>query len=594
MSTPESTTPTPDTKTFFENIPAPPRCTWEAAQRAIGSMMLVAPEYGLSGMWDDADHTSALFDCFSCKEINVLQLVPWENGDIKRRCFAAPPCKAREIDKAALALFNMKMKGESRRKPLKGQAEPLYQQASSNGHEPQRSEGYRIAHWYAERVGGTLRYVPRTVAWWVYEDKRWIAIAGDDPRLIHSIANDRFLLAHELLQQGHGELAQALGDPRWFREQRSSKNSDLWAGLCEAFKGEEPSPEPYLLGTPDCIVDLRTLETFPHHPKYNIRSLTGGRFRPASWEEHNAVLAARFGHVFEPHVLDAYLGLIGLALSGNAQAHRALVMVKGEEGSGKGGAVNSMSAALGARARGVEVAWFGGYPRGDIDSTGADILETQPAVLCIDEFSADAKVRIQRVLDLLGNKAEYRARHPYGRALAGRLRAQAWTTAVQVPQLKVGTGIDRRLAVLPTIGKLPPDKKNEAGGYTQELMDAILTMAVMHSPDVWKSGYEAPEGDTETKQTVLATMDPFIDWLDTALSDEYHGAPVLDVYNLARTEVDWPNEDEKSDTAMGSAISRSQRWRKDSRPSRGTDGQRARRIWLKADAGPLSQGENYA
>ena len=256
--------------------------------------------------------------------------------------------------------------------------------------------------------------------------------------------------------------------------------------------------------------------------------------------------------------------LAGLALTGLAQSHRAIVLVVGASGSGKGGAVNTIIRAFGDRGLGVPTEWLEKRGMSETDVVTADILERQPAAIAVGEMGGDSALVHRRVLSLTGNEPTG-ARRPHGPILYGTPRGQVWSTAVEVPRFPRRTGIERRLAVLPSGLELKAAEKDEAGGWAQELFDAVVTLACLAAAEVYHTGYVAPAGNGQTKAAVLADMDPLATWLDEDLPDEWHGLRIGGVLEKAKSDLADPKITAR---ALGDRVSVSKRWCK-RRPKEG-------------------------
>ena len=421
-------------------------------------------------------------------------------------------------------------------------------------------EWYEFAQWYSEKhLKGRFIYDSRAgqLAWWYFDGKVWKPLTKDDMRLLDGIGKNRYLLAQELYNQGMERIANVIARKSEWTAARADK-SDLWGGLRYELAGAAPQPQTHHLGTPLGVVDLRDGRMHPHDPKYGIRGLTGGKYRPESEPEHLVALNERFGKVFAPHTLDAYLRLIALALTGRAQSYRSVVLVIGPSGSGKGDACNVALSALGERGMGVAADWLQVNLRSEIDVTGAEMLERQPAIVKVDEVGGDTRISVSRLLSLTGN-APTSARRPHGPLISGTHGFQLWTTAVDAPQMPRHRGIERRLAVLPTLRRFTTSEIDEEGAYAPALLDAVLTLAIQYAREVYQDGYEPPEGDSQAKRDTLADMDVLAEWLED--SDNLDGMPVAEARQLAIQALDM-SEQELSPTAFGRKVSSSSKWMK--------------------------------
>ena len=439
---------------------------------------------------------------------------------------------------------------------------------------------YALGKWFGSRLVGQYLFhaTPRAPAWWRYADHVWRVLLKDDYSLTDDFTSQRYLLSKVVLEEGYRHLAESMVRDREWASQRG-RVSDFWAGLRSALRGPEPRPASHHAATPVGVVDLKTSRLLPHDPSLGIRGLTAGRYLPDQVEAHWRVLEARFGKVFTPAVLRDYVGLCGLSLTGLAQSHRAIVLIVGKSGSGKGGAVNTVVRALGDRGLGVSSDWLERRGTSDIDATTTDVLENQPAVIAVGELGGDTKLVQKRVLSLTGNEP-IASRRPHGPNLYGTVTAQVWSTAVNIPRFPRETGIERRLAVLPTLAPLDAWERDEEGGWSQDLLDAVVTLACIAAAAVYRPGYVPPAGPEEVKADVLMEMDPLSTWLE-ALPDACQGQPMMTLLERAKADLGDPKVSSK---ALGDRVAQSKRWYKDrSRVGRGFD---PMTVYLK-DAGDL-------
>ena len=445
---------------------------------------------------------------------------------------------------------------------VEGWEEEAPAESDDTPHEVRRAERLGRPPWYSlgveygNELKGQYVYVQdhREQTWWCYLDNVWRPLPSSDGRIRSRFASNRYGFAISLLKAGKRDLAiVATRDKDW--DSNRSKSSDFWVGLEQTLAGTEPQPEVHHLGTPSGVVDLKTGRLLDHDPALGIRALTRGRYLPDRVVEHWQVLHRRFANVFETGVIQDMIALCGLAMTGLAQSHRAIVMVVGPPGSGKGGAVNTVVRSLGGRAMGVRSDWVERRGANEIDSTTAEALEAQPAIIAIGELGGDTSLTHRRVLSLTGNEP-LSARRPHGPNIYGTLQAQVWSTAVEPPAFPRGTGIERRLAVLPTLRSLEDSERNEEDGWSQELFDAVVTLAALQARYVYSQGYQPPAGHQEAREAVLRDMDPLAAWLEE-LPDTFHGIAVSEVLSRAREEM---GMEKLTSTKLGRKIVASSRW----------------------------------
>ena len=196
-------------------------------------------------------------------------------------------------------------------------------------------------------------------------------------------------------------------------------------------------------------------------------------------------------------MLQDLIALCGLGMAGLAQTHRAIVLIVGPPGSGKGGPANTVVRALGDRAMGVPSAWVERRGSTEIDSTTAEALESQPAVVAIGELGSSSSLTHQRVLALTGNEP-LSARRPHASNIYGTLQARY----------------------------------------------------------VYGRGYRPPEGDAATREEVLRDMDPLTAWIED-LPDTFHGTAMSEVLTRAREDL---GMEKLSSTKLGKSVKASRRW----------------------------------
>ena len=422
--------------------------------------------------------------------------------------------------------------------------------------------------------------------WWVYEPTDpgrgipggvWRPLETDSHSLLDAIHQSRLELALELeLSEGTGGLglspnirahaAEILSTGGKWREQRVM-TSPFWTGLRLALRAPEPGgvyggrnrdgAAHYLkyINTPGGTVDLATGTLLPHSPDWGCRAVTAGRYTPELVSEHRNTFAQFFSKILAPAYQGQYLSLAGLALTGWSQSLRGLVMVKGESGSGKGGLLAALVSAFGEYARVVDSSWFS-RRIGDIDDATALMVANRVRLIAVDEVGADSRPHQSRLMSLTGDSM-LSARRPHGKTIADKFRAGVWTTAVDAPSgIAVWSGIQRRLAVLPTIAELNVADVIPGFEELQEVQDAVLTLAILAAHEVYKKGYRAPEGDIVLKRAVLAEMDPLSALLQH-LDDKWNGTPLRDLLDHIRDSMGW---DDLSLNKLGRAVRHSKVW----------------------------------
>ncbi len=201
------------------------------------------------------------------------------------------------------------------------------------------------------------------------------------------------------------------------------------------------------------------------------------------------------------------------------------------------------------------------HSQGDIDDALADVLEKQPLFILIDEVGSSSKALNEgKSLSRFGDSPQS-ARRPHGRTLTGTLRAMLVLTTVTAPTLSGKRGWERRSAVLGTLAAIPTKRKES--GITQDLKDAVITLAVLRAREVLEEidmgTYEEPVGDAQRAKEFLAEADPVGEWLE-ALPDECDGMLMKDLAEKVNRELD-PDKEFKAQ-GIGSRVAVSVKWRR--------------------------------
>ena len=424
-----------------------------------------------------------------------------------------------------------------------------------------RNEWFVFAEfWEREHGKGRFRYVsdPAAAGWWAYIGNVWRQLLAGDNRIHDELARYRYKYADELVGLGLSHVAEELVQGQRFSTMVSrGEKGDLWVGLRAACAGPLPTPELHHIGTPSGIWDTQNAVLLPHDPKYGIRGLTAGSCLPtAEIAPLYDILDKRLGPVLPRELHVQVVRLVALALTGRAQGHTSIVLLKGLSGSGKGGVCNLVRTALGDLGKGVGAEWIAQQTRSDIDAILADILERQIRALHIDEIGGDTRIGFSRLFSLTG-AGERSARRPHGVLITGTPIFQIWTTCVDVPAIPKHLGIERRLAVFPTLRELEPKEKDHAGGSNPELLDAVVTLACHQARKVYLQAYEPPVGSPQGKAAALAEMDKVSDWLES--QEDLDGVLVSEARIRACADLDI-DPSKLSATAFGSRVSHSTVW----------------------------------
>ena len=536
-----------------------PRETLDDAAHAIGARVA----FGLLKWGPEGFGSVAYGHCPACNLADSLALTPKANGAIDANCFVGlchlPQQEGgagrRAFRRKVEAALEIRLSRNPRQRPREERrpANPKGIDADA----PMSVEG-QIGEWMGREVlAESYVYVADEAAWWRYDGLVWRPMSEGDPRLMDDVYAKRYSLCQALKEQGYGEPAQYLAETKGWESLQRPK-SDFFKGLRLSLAGDEPIPEDHHIATPEGVFDLRSGKIHPHAARFNVRAVTAGSYAPEALVDGLEAFNRRFAPVFEPEIQKAYLELVSLHLTGRGPDHRGIVMVIGRSGSGKGGAVNVLLKSLGDYAASVTRAWLNRrqFPT-DIDAVTAGLIERRPRVIAIDEVGEDSKIDTGFLMSASGN-GDLTARRPYGPTLTGSLTAGMWLTAVDVPKMPRGSGIERRLAVLPTLGSLEGVPVDGVRPDDPDLMAYVVTRACQFAAEVYDPSYRPPAGDPGRKAATLAEMDPLADWLDRLFDDASFadGQTMADVVSAA-TEAGYDNA---NNTNVGRAVKFSEKW----------------------------------
>ena len=431
---------------------------------------------------------------------------------------------------------------------------------TNNGHAAngEFQDFHDIGKWYGEKhLGNRWTYDPGLGAWFRYNGKVWEELGSHQLcSITDRISDTRWGLAQELKDAGQLYAAALLAEAREWRYARGG-GGDFWSGLRTSRAGELPITELHLIATPGGVVDLRHGKIYNHDPRFGIRAIAAGHYRPEDYDRLRALLRRRMEQVFDDTNFDALCGYIGMTLTGRAQRRKGLVLIIGKSGSGKSGTINLVKDALGDYAFAAS-RWLEKQPRGDVDATLADVLEKRPRMIVCEEVGTGSAVNVNRLLRLTGASEDV-ARRPYGTLRRGELISAIWSSAVTPPNWRTNDGIKRRLGLLNSRAKLPEAAVDDSGEYQQELLDAVITVGVIEAAAVYRPDYRPPEGDARAFAETLAEMDDLMGLIEN-LPDEWSGRQVSELLEFAKAELDR----DITPHILGIKIRGSERWVKES------------------------------
>ena len=410
---------------------------------------------------------------------------------------------------------------------------------SANGSHPDFADGpqpvpdmVELGGWIARQWAPGIRYAGLDFWEWKGGCKWEIIPGGETPtHVVDRILTSRWDFVESLsyerrrsFDQGEAgdyetALLELITSKEFLYQVKSSVMPGLRTGLTRPFPQRNPnsvSPmDRQRISTSEEVIDLLSGERFPHDPAVSDnRAVLGGCYRPESMKSSMTLVEERFRPVLSSASLEILLDVWGQTLSGRSQTYRSFILLLGGEGAGKGGTSRLLLASAGDRGMALGRDWFS-RERGEIDAIGWMIVVYQPLIVTADESLTGSRGVVERVLNFTGDNIMGPFRLPYSKTPErGAVPAALWVTGVEPPRLPLGSGLDRRMVPIefPYRGG-DEDKMRDAAGFSQDLLDAMVTVGIERAKRVWQEGYVPPSGEDGFRRQVKAEVDPLAAFL---------------------------------------------------------------------------------
>ena len=412
------------------------------------------------------------------------------------------------------------------------------------------SRWQKIALVCADYLRPRFRYDRERAVWWVWNGYHWREVE-DDIAITDSLHSARLRIIADLRDSGEEDLAWLLHRDGEWRSLTGNRRSEWWAKLREELARPAPLPPPNELATPGGVVDLRFGSTQPHDSlKHDTLAVTRGMYRPNEASKLREALWRRLQHNIDRSDFDQLIKTLGVAVARRSVDYGGILWLYGASGGGKGSTARLIQSAFGMQGIGVSADLLERRSRSDIDADLARLIQINPVVYVASEIE---RVGSSRINSITGGDV-HSARRPHGKIIEGALSGMLIAASVDAPRVSVEKGLKRRLIVIPFPRKLDASVQKQRY-FTQDELDAVITLAVLEALQIDQDGWEPPVGNREAKERFLADADPLSLWLE-ALPDTYDGKLIREVWD----EYNQEEEAEITLVKFGRQVGLSPRW----------------------------------
>ena len=402
----------------------------------------------------------------------------------------------------------------------------------------------------ADYLRPSFRYDRVLAVWWAWNEDHWIEVKKDIA-ITDSLHSARLRMAADLRGDGEEDLARLLHRDVEWRSLTGNRRSEWWAKLREELSRPAPRPPWNELATPGGVIDLQTGIIEPHDPlKHDTLAVTRGMHRPSEAAQLREVLWRRLRHNIEPNDFDQLIKALGVAAAQRSVDYGGILWLFGASGGGKGSTARLIQSAFGMQGIGVSADLLERRSRSDIDADLARLILIDPVVYVASEIE---RVGSSRLNSITGGDV-HSSRKPHGEMEEGALSGMLIATSVEAPSVSVEKGLERRLIVIQFPRALDAGVKKQRI-FTQDEMDAVITLAVQEALQIDQDGWEPPVGNRKAKESFLAAADPVSRWLQ-ALPDTYDGKPIKEAWDEYNKE----EEAEITLVKFGRQVSISSKW----------------------------------
>jgi P4 family phage/plasmid primase-like protien len=319
-----------------------------------------------------------------------------------------------------------------------------------------------IARRFARRSSGILRFNHTTGTWLAWGGTVW---CPDDLRnLVEQIRC--FVEAERRQAIDEKELA-AMGRVSFvFAVDKICRSDPIFAvhqGMLDQ--------DPWLMGTPDGVVNLRTSEICPGQASDLITRQTAVAPAPSGTAAPNWQAFLDQATLEDRELQEFLQRRAGYCLSGDV-TEETLTFLYGPGGNGKGVFVNTVTGIMGRYAVSMPMEAFTAGARLPAEYYRAQMAGAR--LVTASETESGRAWAESQIKELTGNEAPVSARHPYGRPFTFQPQCKLQFVGNHAPKLKARSpAMERRLRMVPFLYR-PPQADPKLKDRLREEWPAIL------------------------------------------------------------------------------------------------------------------------
>jgi putative DNA primase/helicase len=350
----------------------------------------------------------------------------------------------------------------------------------------------KLATAFTHQNSDTLKYCQSAGRWFKWNGRRWIKVEGN--YAIHAIR--MFVREVTAGAKEHCKASRIKAIETLVRESpQHAVPSSFW------------DPDPMLLGTPECVVDLRSGNASTPNPDWAITKVTA--VGPADGQPEHWLKFLNEATNGDAEMIRYIQQICGYALTGSTKEH-ALFFVYGPGGNGKSVFLNTVAGILGDYAR---VSSMETFTASKNDRHPTELAMLQGARLVTASETEEGRAWAEAKIKQLTGSDPISARYMRQDFFEFRPQFKLIIVGNHAPQLRtVDEAMKRRFNILPFIHKpTRPDRDLEQ--KLQKEWPKILNWMIEGCLEWQKNGLVKPAAVREATNEYFEQQDMFGQWL---------------------------------------------------------------------------------